>query len=113
MRSSGVEGVLSKMTLSLGIWTRLHETFISPNLRVFGVSRKPKGASVFVCPWIPPGVGLGDGSVQEVQEKETKNHVAQMPTKTGYTKAPKNTTLQKHLNIWFPPSPRKKQSRST
>ena len=58
-------------------------------------------------------IGFGDGSVQEVQEKETKNHVAQTPTKTGYTKAPKNTTLQKHLNIWFPPSPRKKQSRST
>jgi len=37
MRSSGVEGVLSKMTLFLGIWTRLHETLPLLN-RIFALS---------------------------------------------------------------------------
>lgn len=33
--------------------------------------------------------------------------VAEIPR--GYQKAPKNTTLEEHLGIWFPPSPRKAQ----
>ena len=54
--------------------------------------------------------GLGEGVPVGM---EMQSHMAQRPTPRGYAKAPKNTTLAKHLNIWFPPSPRKKQSKST
>mmetsp|Transcript_105608 Transcript_105608/g.147225 ORF Transcript_105608/g.147225 Transcript_105608/m.147225 type:complete len:179 (-) Transcript_105608:18-554(-) len=37
----------------------------------------------------------------------TMQQVAEIPT--GYQKAPKNKTLEEHLGIWFPPSPRKAQ----
>ena len=46
-----------------------------------------------------PAGGLGQGSVD----------YATVPK--GYATAPENTTLQKYLNIWFPPSPVKTKKR--
>ena len=58
--------------------------------------------------------GFGQGSVQGVAQMPTKKSMQSYETvPKGYAVAPKNTTLQKHLNIWFPPSPRKKQSKSS
>ena len=71
------------------------------NPSVFGVSGKVVSVIetlLFAVGRFPAG-GLGQGSVD----------YATVPK--GYATAPENTTLQKYLNIWFPPSPVKTKKR--